>query len=187
MPLIKNRNTLRISASDWINGFLVTKIVAGENVAVDVEPNGGFGEQLVISANKSQGRRAIVLTADGVVESDVYLVVVDASKNPVNVTLPVADDYLGQLSIVCADPSHGIQIVPNASTLNVIFDSSNIKFNARGDAIVLISDRGQSAPATVNYDLPDDEEPDDPVDPPVDLQYPGTWYAVGRYVSQWYA
>lgn len=188
MPLIKSRNTLRISPSDWINGFLITKIRAGENVAVDVEPNGAYGEQLVISANKSQGRRAIVLTADGVVEPDVFLVVVDARNNPVSVTLPVAHDYLGQLSIVCADASHGITLCPNASTQNVIFDTSSIKFNAKGDSIVLVSDRGQSAPCPSNCDtLPDGEEPDDPADAPVDLTYPGTWYAVGRYVASWYA
>ena len=188
MALIKNRNTLRISPHDWINGFLVTKIVAGENVSIDVERHGGYGEQIVISANKSQGRRAIALSADGVVDPDVYLVVVDASQNPVNVTLPVAHDYLGQLAIVCADPSHGIQLLPNASTQNVIFYTSSIKFNAKGDAVVLVSDRGQSEPCPANCDtLPDDEEPDDPIDAPVDLTYPGTWYAVGRYVSQWYA
>lgn len=185
MPLIRNRNTFRISPSDWINGFLITKIVPGENVAVDIEPNGAYGEQLVISANKSQGRKAIILTSDGVVGPDVYLVVVDASHNPVVVTLPVAHDYLGQLSIVCADASNGITLIPNASTKNVIFDDSNIKFNAKGDAVVLVSDRGRSEVA--KNKLADDEEPDEDVDPPHDILYPGTWYAVGRYVPQWYA
>lgn len=186
MPLIKNRNTIRISSSDWINGFLINKIVPGENVAVDLESNGTYGEQLVISANKSQGRKAIVLTSDDVVGPDVYLVIVDASKNPVVVTLPVAHDYLGQLSIVCADASNGITLVPNASTKNVIFDESNIKFNAKGDAVVLVSDRGRSEELAKN-NLADDEEPDENVNLPHDILYPGTWYAVGRYVSQWYA
>jgi len=61
---------------------------------------------------------------------------------------------------VCADPSHGIEFVPNGSTANEIFDVSNVAFHAKGDALTLISDRGRS---------------------------PGTWYVIGRYAAAWYA
>lgn len=177
----KQNNTLRISSTDWINGYLTTKIKAGENVSVDVEKNSDFGQQLVISANKSQGRRVLKLDVDGVVDSDVYLVLVDASKNLVKVTLPVAHDYLGQLSIVCVDPTHGIELVSNLSTQNVIFDTSSIAFHAKGDSITLVSDRGQSIPVEEN--LVEEEN----VSAPTDGLFPGTWYVVGRYAAQWYA
>lgn len=186
MSLIRSRNTIRISNTDWINGYIVSKIKAGENVTLDVEQHSSFGEQIVISANKTQGRNAIILNSDGVVDPNTYLVLVDASKNPVKVILPVAHDYLGQLSIVCMDASCGIELIPNASTQNVIFDSSNIHFNAKGDSITLISDRGQSAPLPPS--VMEDDQPDDlSVQCPVNLMYPGTWYVIGRYTAQWYA
>lgn len=189
MPLIRNRNTLRISATDWVNGYLIRKIKPGENVSVDIEVNAEWGEQIIISANKTQGRRVMMVNGDAIIEPDVYLVVVDASQNHVTLTLPVAHDYLGQLSIVCADPSYGIEFITNGSTQNVIFDTSNMSFNAKGDAITLVSDRGQSDPVPPEEDdvesLSDDEE-DEKVEAPVLLK-PGTWYVVSRYSAQWYA
>lgn len=197
MPLIRNRNTLRISATDWVNGYLIKKIKSGENVSIDFESDADWGEQIVISANKTQGRRVQMVNSDTIIEPDVYLVVVDASQNHVTITLPVAHDYLGQLSVVCADPSCGIDFIPNGSTQNVIFDVSNIGFNAKGDAIVLVSDRGQSekpAPEDDDESLGnkdkdrdgDGDEEDEKVEAPV-LLAPGTWYVVSKYAAQWYA
>jgi hypothetical protein len=188
MSLVKNHNILRISPTDGVNGFIVTKFKSGENVQINIEPHPAFGEQIVISANKSQGRNVQTLDCDGVVDNNTYLVLVDASKNPVKVFLPVAYDYLGQLSIVCVDASHGIELVPNAATQNVIFDVSNADFHAKGDSLTLISDRGSSEPAIV-------EEPAETDSPEADLVegqcapllFPGTWYIVGRYAAQWYA
>lgn len=186
MGLFKSRNVFRISPTDWQDNYLYNKIASGENVTIELE-DGPHGEQLVITANRSQGRKVRVLTESGVVNSDEYLVLVDASKNHVVVTLPPTHDYLGQLSIVCVDPSNGIELIPNASTSNVIFDLSNVTFNAKGDSVTLISDRGTSPPTV------------DPNDPPdailaalnlldiVGTITPGTWYVVGRYAALWYA
>ena len=179
--LKRNKNTLRVSATDNVNGFLVNKVKGGENVSVCLEPDNQLGEQLVISANKTQGRRVLSVDCDAVIDPDVYLVLVDASKNHVKIYLPVAHDYLGQLSIVCADASNGIEILPNQSTGNVIFDTSNANFHAKGDSITLVSDRGESVPVI------EEEEEDDSVDSQGISLFPGTWYIVGRYASQWYA
>jgi hypothetical protein len=176
--LTKNKNTIKVSASDNVNGFLVTKIKGGENVSVNLEPDNQFGERIVISANKTQGRRVISTDVDVVVDPDVYLVLVDASKNHVKVYLPVAHDFLGQLSIVCVDASNGIEVLPNQSTGNVIFDTSNSNFHAKGDSITLVSDRGESIPAVME---------EDEVESQGISIFPGTWYIVGRYASQWYA
>lgn len=179
--LTKSKNTIRISASDGVNGFLVNKIKGGENVAINLEPDNQFGERLVISANKTQGRKVLSVNSDAVIDPDVYLVLVDASQNNVKIYLPVAHDYLGQLSIVCVDGSHGIEVLPNQSTGNVIFDVSNLNFHAKGDSITLVSDRGESIPVNV------EEDDDDEVSAQSSSLFPGTWYVVGKYNSQWYA
>jgi len=186
MGLFKSRNVLRISPTDWRDNYICNKFAAGENVNIELE-DGPHGEQLVITANKSQGRKVRVLTESGVVDSDEYLVLVDASKNHVAVTLPPTRDYLGQLHIVCVDPSNGIELLPNGSTSNVIFDVSNVTFNAKGDAITLVSDRGTSLPP-----VDPDEDPSDAVLSALDVEFietitPGTWYVVGRYAALWYA
>lgn len=190
MKLFKNRNVLRISPTDWQDNWLFKKIAPGENVQVDIE-EGPFGEQLIITANRTQGRNVRILNTDGAIQPNEYLVLVDASKNHVVVTLPVAHDYLGQLNIVCIDPTHGIELAPNQSTSNLIFDVSNVEFNAKGDALILVSDRGVSLP-------PPDPDEDDPdivqLEPALDshplvehFPSPGTWYVVGRYAANWYA
>jgi len=187
--LFRGRNVLRISPTDWQDNYICNKIASGENVEIHLE-DGPWGERLVITANKTQGRKVRFLNADGVINCDEHLVVVDASQNHVVVTLPVAHDYLGQLSIVCADPSHGIEIVPNASTSNVIFDQSNVAFNAKGDAITLVSDRGESPPAPDPDEEPSDAELEAMSVKQVELDnvpFPGTWYVVGRYAALWYA
>lgn len=197
MGLFKSRNVLRISPTDWQDNYICNKFAPGENVEIDLE-DGPWGQRLVITANKTQGRKARFLNADGVVNSDEHLVVVDASQNHVVVTLPPARDYAGQLSIVCADPSNGIEIVPNASTSNLIFDLSNACFNAKGDALTLVSDRGWSPPPPDPDDDPPDavleaqavgkhHHDDGPTPPAEDVPFPGTWYVVGRYAAQWYA
>ena len=99
-----------------------------------------------------------ILKKDGAVNCGVNLVLADASQYHVVVTLPPARNFLGQLSIVCVDPTHGISISPDGT--NVIFDSSNGAFHAKGDALTLISDNDTS---------------------------PGTWYIIGRYAALWYA
>lgn len=185
MGLFKSRNVLRISPTDWQDNYICNKFAAGENINIELE-DGPHGEQLVITANKSQGRKIRVLTESGVVNSDEYLVLVDASKNHVAVTLPPTRDYLGQLHIVCVDPSNGIELLPNDSTSNVIFDVSNVTFNAKGDAVTLVSDRGTSPPPV------DPDDPSDAVLSALDVEFietitPGTWYVVGRYAALWYA
>jgi hypothetical protein len=97
------------------------------------------------------------MNADGVVANNDYLVLVDASKNPVKITLPCAKRYRGSLQIICVDASNGINIVPNSEYGNVIFDDSNVKFNIKGDAFTFVSDKDN------------------------------TWYCVGRYAPLWYA
>jgi hypothetical protein len=97
------------------------------------------------------------MNADGVVANNDYLVLVDASKNPVKITLPCAKRYRGSLQIICVDASNGINIVPNSEYGNVIFDDSNVKFNIKGDAFTFVSDKDN------------------------------IWYCVGRYAPLWYA
>lgn len=181
MSLIKSKNIFRISPSDWQDNYLSNKIKAGENVTISVE-NGTCGEEFVVSANKTQGRKVKNLNADGVVEADDYLVLVDASQNHVVVTLPPARDFLGNLSIVCIDASYGIELAINNSTANVIFDTSAISFNAKGDSVTLVSDRGFSKPEDV--ELSDLELSALSV---ADVPTPGTWFVVGVYHSLWYA
>lgn len=187
MALLKSRNILRISPTDWQDNYICNKISAGENVDVTLE-NGPYGEQLVITANRTQARKVRVLNTSGVVNFDEYLVLVDASVNPIVVTLPPAHDYVGQLHIVCVDASNGVEIIPNASTSNVIFDVSNIQFHSKGDSLTFVSDRG-SSPPLVNPNDPSDEQLERQLEiQSVDLSLvPGTWYVVGRYTAAWYA
>lgn len=181
MGLFKNRNVFRIAPSDWVDGWMVSKIKGGENVKVNIEQSPYYGEQLVISANQTQGRKAIVVRSDTEIDSNVYLVVVNACKHHIVLTLPPAHEYVGQLHIVCEDPTNGIEIVPNPKAENIIFEQSNIKFNAKGDSITLVSDRG-IALGKFKYECEDGEEP-----PEVNVLCPGTWYAVSRYTANWYA
>lgn len=185
MGLFKSRNILRISPTDTRDNYLINKFRPGENVDIDIEQS-PYGEQFVITANKSQGRRVRKLKSDGVVNADEYLVMVDASENHVVVALPPARDFLGQLHIVCVDPTHGIEIITNQSTSNIIYDTSNIAFNAKGDALILVSDRGWSPPPA-----DPDEDPADIVlegqAVEEDVPYPGTWFVCGRYAALWYA
>jgi hypothetical protein len=181
MGLTKSRNVLRISPTDWQDNYICNKIAPGENVNISIE-NGTHGEQLVITANRSQGRKVRILNESGVVNPDEYLVLVNASQNHVVVTLPPTRDYLGQLNIVCLDPSYGIELAPNGSTSNIIFDVSNITFNAKGDALILVSDRGMSLPS-----VDPSEEPPDVFALSAETLSPGTWYVVGRYAASWYA
>jgi hypothetical protein len=103
-------------------------------------------------------RNVLELNADGVVNSNENIVLVDASQNHVIVTLPPSFDFHGELYIVCVDATHGIEIVPNSG--NVLFDASSVAFHAKGDALTLVSD---------------------------DSKKPGTWYIVGRYAASWFA
>lgn len=178
MGLFKNRNVFRISPTDWVDNYLSEKIVAGENVSIDLE-GGQKGEQLVVSANKTQGRKVRHLNSSGVINADEYLVLVDASKEHVVVTLPPANDYLGQLSIVCLAPDFGIDIIPNKSTTNTIFDMSSVQFNFKGDSVTFVSDRGIILPTVDAEDLPEDLTSSQ-------NSSVGSWYVVGRYSSSWY-
>ena len=151
--------TIRISPDDPQAAYLIDKIKLGENVFCEIKTDPAHGEQLVISAGRVPNKEVLNLTASGIVSPNTYLVMADASKFHVIIMLPPAAQYFGNLSIVCVDASHGIELVVDPSTQNVIFDSSSISFHAKGDAINLIAD---------NKD-------------------PGTWFVVGRYASQWYA
>ena len=151
-----------LSSEDSSSDFLINKLVAGDNVTISVQNDEEIGQQLVFSVNKK-----IVQTfdSDGAICKDAYLVLVDASKNHVKLTLPIASSFSGQLSIVCLDPTHGIDLC--ADSANTIFDDTSVVFNSKGDAITFISDglRAESIPTPRN----------------------GTWYAVGRYTANWYA
>lgn len=178
---------VKLSPTDPVAGYMVEKIEAGENISMEIEDGWPFGEKLVISANKTEGRRVLYIDSDTTVEKDVFLVVVDASCRHVVVTLPPAHDYTGHLSIVCSDASHGIEIVPNASTENVIFDMSSATFHAKGDSITLVSDRGylpdQREEFLSKYELGVEVE----AQCHDECFIPGTWFIVGRYAAQWYA
>lgn len=167
--LIKNRNLFRISRYDPIDGWLSHKVKEGENVTIAIEQSPYYGEQLIISANKTcySRKKAIKIETNTEIGTNIFLVVVDASKEHVTLMLPAADNYAGELHIVCEDPSFGIEIIPSIYTNNIIFEQSNIKFNAKGDSITLVSDGKFSNNHEINY--------------------PGTWYAVGRYTANWYA
>ena len=154
-----SHDVVRVSETDPRHHYLLRKLKPGENVSFDVENDPDSGDYIVISANKNQGRAVVTATADLVLDPTVSLVLVDASQNPVTLTLPPAHDYLGELSVVCVDPSFGINIVPNGSTTDQIFDASNMSFVHRGDAMILTSDRLMN----------------------------GNWYVVGRHFSNWYA
>ena len=157
--LARQVQTVRLSPDDPVAAYLEDKIKPGENIILEVQTDDCFGEQFIISAGKIPNREVLTLTDNGEAGKAVYLILADASKNHVKVTLPRAFEYSGQLAIVCIDATHGIEIEPNPNSENVIFDVSNINFHAKGDSISLICNSDN----------------------------PGTWFVVGRYVSQWYA
>ena len=148
------------------DGVTVVKGPQGaQGVAGAMGVTGATGVQGVQGAIGAQGEAGhscnnnsvINMNADGVIGNNDYLVLVDASKNPVTVTLPCAKRYRGSLQIICVDASNGINVVANSEYGNIIFDDSNVKFNVKGDAFTFVSDKDN------------------------------TWYCVGRYVPLWYA
>jgi hypothetical protein len=140
-------------------------VTGAQGVAGAMGVTGATGVQGVQGAIGAQGEAGyscnnnsvINMNADGVIGNNDYLVLVDASKNPVTVTLPCAKRYRGSLQIICVDASNGINVVANSEYGNIIFDDSNVKFNVKGDAFTFVSDKDN------------------------------TWYCVGRYVPLWYA
>jgi hypothetical protein len=148
------------------DGVTVVKGPQGaQGVAGAMGVTGATGVQGVQGAIGAQGEAGhscnnnsvINMNADGVIGNNDYLVLVDASKNPVTVTLPCAKRYRGSLQIICVDASNGINVVTNSEYGNIIFDDSNVKFNVKGDAFTFVSDKDN------------------------------TWYCVGRYAPLWYA
>ena len=148
------------------DGVTVVKGPQGaQGVAGAMGVTGATGVQGVQGAIGAQGEAGhscnnnsvINMNADGVIGNNDYLVLVDASKNPVTVTLPCAKRYRGSLQIICVDASNGINVVANSEYGNIIFDDSNVKFNVKGDAFTFVSDKDN------------------------------TWYCVGRYAPLWYA
>ena len=148
------------------DGVTVVKGPQGaQGVAGAMGVTGATGVQGVQGAIGAQGEAGhscnnnsvINMNADGVIGNNEYLVLVDASKNPVTVTLPCAKRYRGSLQIICVDASNGINVVTNSEYGNIIFDDSNVKFNVKGDAFTFVSDKDN------------------------------TWYCVGRYAPLWYA
>ena len=178
----KNRNLLRISPDDTVDDFICNKLEAGENVSLSLE-NGPNGQTLVISAN-SVVKNSLFLNQDGLLDKTNHLVVVDASKNHVIVTLPNASEYSCEpLYFVCADATHGIEVVSQGN--DVIFDSSNIKFNAQGDALTFICGfLPKSVDAIANGDsMASGASSVAALSEPI----ANTWFVVSRTVSQWYA
>jgi hypothetical protein len=131
----------------------VTGATGVQGVQGAIGAQGAAGEAGYSCNNNS----VISINANGIIGNNDYLVLVDASKNPVTVTLPCAKRYRGSLQIVCVDASNGINIVSNSEYGNIIFDDSNVKFNIKGDAFTFVSDKDN------------------------------TWYCVGRYAPLWYA
>lgn len=155
-----SHDLVRLSDTDPRHHYLLWKLRAGENVRFDVETDPESGDYIVVSANQQiQGRNVVVANEDMEIPCHAFLVLADASKNPVNLTLPRCHDFLGHLSIVCVDPSHGINIVPNGSANDQIFNTSNMAFVSSGDAVMLTSDRNIG----------------------------GNWYVVGRHFTSFYA
>ena len=138
MGLFKNHSRIRISPQDSGEGFLVEKIVAGENVSIDVV-SGNQGDQLRISAILDASPSPNAISGHAVIDENESFILVDASKEPVVLTLPPAKTYIRQLKIVCADASHGISIITNPYTSDTIFDTSNLTFHAKGDAYTLVA------------------------------------------------
>ena len=157
--LSKQVQTVRLSPDDPTAAYLVDKIKSGDNIVLEVNDDPAYGQQLIISSGHISNKEVLNLTTSGEVSPNNYLVMVDASQSHVVVTLPRAFEFSGNLSIVCVDATHGIELVVNPDSQNVIFDASSISFHAKGDAINLI----------------------------VNSQDPGTWMVVGRYSAQWYA
>jgi len=131
----------------------VTGATGVQGVQGAIGAQGAAGEAGYSCNNNS----VISINANGIIGNNDYLVLVDASKNPVTVTLPCAKRYRGSLQIVCVDASNGINVVSNSEYGNIIFDDSNVKFNIKGDAFTFVSDKDN------------------------------TWYCVGRYAPLWYA
>lgn len=153
-----------LSPDDPSSDYLINKLVAGDNISIAINVDEEIGQQMVFSA----GQKKIVQTfnADGAICKDAFLVLIDASKSHVKLTLPVASSYTGQLSVVCLDPTNGIEL--HAESGNSIFDETNMDFKSKGDAITLVSDgilNQNSIPAPGT----------------------GTWYCVGKYTANWYA
>ena len=130
------------------DGVTVVKGPQGaQGVAGAMGVTGATGVQGVQGAIGAQGEAGhscnnnsvINMNADGVIGNNDYLVLVDASKNPVTVTLPCAKRYRGSLQIICVDASNGINVVANSEYGNIIFDDSNVKFNVKGDAFTFTS------------------------------------------------
>lgn len=139
MGLIRNRNTIKISPTDTDDGYIAEKIIAGENVYVSLENSSCCGQQLVISANKTESRQVQSINQDSSINLDTYLALIDSSKNPVVVTLPKAKDFIGHLQLVCVTSSNAIDI--QAMDGDWLFDDSSLNFNNSGDAFILVSDR----------------------------------------------
>ena len=157
--LSRQVQTVRLTADDPTASYLADKIQSGENIILEIRDDPAYGQQLVISSGKVPNREVQTLCESGIIGVNTYLVLADASKSHVIITLPRAFEYVGELNIVCVDATFGIELAVSDTTQNVIFDSSSVSFHAKGDAIHMINDQHD----------------------------PGTWYVVGRYVSQWYA
>ena len=84
--------------------------------------------------------RLQVVTTSEKVESKAGFVLIDASKEHVQLFLPRPDRFrYNTLAIIAKDTTFGIELaLPEDATW---LDDSNIGLNQKGDALVLISDR----------------------------------------------
>ena len=84
--------------------------------------------------------RMQVVTSSAQVEPKAGLVLVDASQEHVELTLPNPNSFrINTLAIVAKDTTLGISLVlPEGATW---LDDSNVALNHKGDSLVLISDR----------------------------------------------
>jgi hypothetical protein len=127
----KHGQTL-LSPDDSSSDYLVNKLIAGDDVSIELQNDEENNQKLVFSVP-----RKIVQTfsSDGDICKKAYLVLVDASKNHVKLNLPPASSYSGQLSIVCLDPTNGIELLAES-----IFDETNTDLKSKGDGISLVTD-----------------------------------------------
>jgi hypothetical protein len=154
-----SHDTVKVHPEDPVRHFLLWKLKEGDNVSFDMETDPDTGDYIVISATKQTPRNVERINSDTEIGANTYLVLVDASQNQVTVELPPTHDTLGQLSIVAVDPTHGINIVPNHTTTDTLFDTTNVNFVHAGDAVTFSSDRAMN----------------------------GVWYCVGTYHTNFYA
>ena len=173
MGLTRNPDVMRLSADDPLPGYFTNKLIQGNGIKITTKTVGGIGNQLVFNCEtdvRGSSGEVYETYEDFNVPLDASMVLVNASKRMINLTLPHPSEFIGWLSIVCVDNSNSIQLyspdegdVAEVTEEGMICDSSarildksNIEFRAAGDALIFASNRKD------------------------------TWYCISRYSADWY-